>query len=448
MSKKRGSQGAAYSMNRRHFLRGATAAAVFPYIIPASARGAGGAVAPSNRITLGCIGMGRMGLGDLNDFLRRNEIQVQAVCDVDGKRREHARNVVEKHYAKNKESGAYTGCDAYNEFEELVARDDIDLVSIVTPDHWHIIPAIAAAKSGKDIFLQKPLSLTVEEGRALSDVVRERQRVFLVGSQQRSDRRFRFACELARNGRLGKVHTVKVGFGIDPPCGVEPEMPVPEWLDYDRWLGQAPWAAYTEKRVHPQKGYDRPGWLRIRAYGGGMMTGWGAHHLDIAQWGLGTESSGPVEIDGKGEYPKEGLWDVHGPFDIMYTYANGVRVHCANTNDQGVRFEGDAGYVAVRRGAIKAEPASLLKTSFGPDEPRLYRSDDHKGNLLACIKSRKETVAPVEVAHRSCTMCILGNIAMELSRKVQWDPEQERFVNDSEADQKLGRAMRRPWTLG
>jgi predicted dehydrogenase len=330
-----------------------------------------------------------------------------------------------------------------------VAQADIDAVSIVTPDHWHTLPAIAAAKAGKDIFLEKPLTLTIEEGRALSDTVRRYNRVFQVGSQQRSDTRFRQACELVRNGRIGKVHTVKVGFGTDPGTGIEPVMPVPDNLNYDFWLGPVPWASYTEKRVHPQKDYGRPGWLRIADYGAGMITGWGAHHNDITQWGLGTEYTGPVEIEGQTEYPKDGLWDVHGPFRIEYTYANGVKVICADEEKvkSGVTFEGDQGWVWVTRGRIDAEPKSLLTSTIGPNEIQLYKSNNHKGNFLDCVKSRAMTIAPVEIAHRSCTVCLLGDIAMHLGRKLKWNPDKEEFIGDEQANRMRARTMRSPWTL-
>jgi predicted dehydrogenase len=330
-----------------------------------------------------------------------------------------------------------------------VAQADIDAVSIVTPDHWHVLPAMAAARAGKDIFLEKPLTLTIQEGRLLSDTVRRYNRVFQVGSQQRSDTRFRQACELVRNGRIGKIHTVKVGFGTDPATGPEPAMPVPDVLNYDMWLGPAPWAAYTEKRVHPQAGYDRPGWLRIADYGAGMITGWGAHHNDIAQWGLGTEYTGPVEIEGQTEYPKDGLWDVHGPFRIEYTYANGVKVLCADSqkNKDGITFEGAEGWVFVTRGRIDTQPKSLLTSAIGPNEIQLYKSNNHKANFLDCVKSRAQTIAPVEVAHRSCTVCLLGEIAMRLCRKLKWDPDKEEFIDDDQANRMLARTMRSPWRL-
>jgi myo-inositol 2-dehydrogenase/D-chiro-inositol 1-dehydrogenase len=429
------------TITRRQFLKGSVVAAtgfLVPTIVPDSVFGAN---APSNRITLGCIGVGRQGIGDMREFMGLKEAQVIAVCDVDSKRTDYAKQLVEKQYG--------SGCATYGDFRELIANDDIDAVSIVTPDHWHALPAIAAAKAGKDIFLEKPLTLTIAEGRVLSDTVRRYNRIFQVGSQQRSDARFRQACELVRNGRVGKLHTVKVAFGTDPGTGPEPPMPVPDNLDYDMWLGPTPWAAYTEKRVHPKTGYDRPGWLRIAAYGAGMITGWGAHHNDTAQWGMGTEFTGPVEIQGQAEYPKDGLWDVHGDFSIEYTYANGVKVFCTDNkkNKQGVVFEGTEGWVYVRRGFIDANPKSLLTSTIGPDETHLYKSNNHKGNFLECIKSRAETIAPVEIGHRSCTVCLLGEIAMRLGRKLKWDPDTEQFIGDEQANRMLWRPMRSPWQI-
>lgn len=435
-------------INRRQFLKGSAVAAGFlvPTIVPASVFGAD---APSNRITFGFIGVGRMGSGDMREILGIKQAQIIAVCDLDANRVKNAQKTVEAHYSRQGSTSGYSGCKTFGDYRDLVAQAEIDAVSIATPDHWHVLPAIAAAKAGKDIFLQKPLSLTIREGRVLSDTVHRYNRIFQVGSQQRSDTRFRHACELVRNGRVGKLHTVKVGFGTDPGTDPTPPMPVPENLNYDMWLGQAPWAEYTEKRVHPQKDYSRPGWLRIADYGAGMITGWGAHHNDIAQWGMGTEYTGPVEIQGQAEFPKDGLWDVHGDFSIEYTYASGVKVICADNkkNKQGVVFEGSEGWVYVRRGFIDAQPKSLLNSTIGPDEIHLYKSNRHKENLIECIKSRAETVAPVEVAHRSCTVCLLGEIAMRIGRKLKWNPDTEQFIGDDEANKMLWRPMRSPWTL-
>ncbi len=436
------------ALSRRNFLRASAALGAglaFPTIVPSSVLGA---EAPSERIAVGCIGVGRMGMGDLKEALGFKQVQVVAVCDVDANRTKSAQASVESHYTQQS-ARTYQGCAAYGDFRELVSRSDIDAVQIATPDQWHALPAIEAARSGKDVFLQKPLTLTIHEGRVLSETVRRYGRVFQVGSQQRSEKSFRFACELVRNGRIGRIQRVLVGFGTDPGCGPQPPMPVPEGLDYDMWLGPAPWAPYTEQRVHPKQGYDRPGWLRISDYGAGMITGWGSHHLDIAHWGMGAEYTGPVEIQGEAEFPKDGLWDVHGLFRIEYTYANGVKVICADNerNKQGILFAGAEGWVYVRRGAIDAEPKSLLQETIGSGETKLYESSNHKGNFYECVKSRAETVAPVEIGHRSCTVCLLGDIAMRLGRKLRWDPAREQFVNDAEADCMLSRTMRAPWHL-
>ncbi|MBM4027373.1 MAG: Gfo/Idh/MocA family oxidoreductase [Planctomycetes bacterium] len=438
------------AVSRRDVLRTSVAVGAglaFPALVPASVFGA---QAPSERITVGCIGVGRMGTGDMKEALGFQHVQVVAVCDVDSKRVSIAQKTVESTYAKRTGGGDYKGCATYGDYRELVARKDIDAVQIATPDHWHILPALAAARAGKDIFLQKPLTLTIQEGRLLSDTVRRYNRIFLVGSQQRSEKEWRTACELVRNGRVGKLQRILVGFGTDPGCEPKPTMPVPENLDYEMWLGPAPWAPYTEERVHPQNSISaRPGWLRIADYGAGMITGWGSHHLDIAQWGMGTEYTGPVEIEGEAEFPRDGLWDVHGPFRVEYTYANGVKVVCADEkkNRGGVTFEGDKGWVWVTRGRIDVEPKSILQETIGAGETRLYVSNHHKANFYECVKARKETIAPVEVGHRSCTVCLLGDIAMRLGRKLSWDPDKEQFRNDNEANRMLSKPMRAPWVL-
>jgi predicted dehydrogenase len=427
---------------RRLFLQRAsltTAAALAPNILPGHLFGAD---APSKTLQIACIGVGRMGRGDLNEFMGFPDVRVQAVCDVDSKRADDAKAIVDKKYGDGQ-------CAIYTDYRHLLERDDLDAVSIVTPDHWHVQPSIEAAEKGLDIFLQKPLSVGIHEGRVLSDTIRKTKRIFQIGSQQRSDTRFRHACELVRNGRIGEVRLVKVGFGTDVIGGEAPEMPVPKNLNYDMWLGPAPLKPYTEKRVHPQNDYGRPGWLRIRDYGHGMITGWGSHHIDIAQWGLGTELGGPTEIEGWGEYAESGLWDVHGKFRIEYTYANGVKVVCADNeqNPQGVRFEGSDGWIQVRRGAIEASDPKILEWEPGENDVRLYRSNNHKRNFLDSIQTRKEPVAPAEIGHRSCSMCILGSMAMELQRKLRWDPEKERFLDDPVANGMVTRPRRAPWTL-
>ncbi len=446
---KTGKKKGANSLTRRDFLKSsacAAAGAAFaaPACVPSSVFGTN---APGNRITLGCIGTGRISHTDMREIMAFDEARIVSVCDVDSNRMKDAKRMVDEYYAEKTGKGELGGCTMHGDYRELLARKDIDAVLICTPDHWHALPAVAAAKSGKDIFLQKPLTLTIEEGRILSDTVRRHGRILQVGSQQRSDHRFRQACELVRNGRIGRLHTVKVGLPGDPGCGDEPEMSVPENLDYDMWLGSTPVAPYTEKRVHPRKGYSRPGWLRIQAYGAGMITGWGSHHNDIAQWGMGTEHTGPVEIEGTADFPESGLWDVHGDFKIEYTYADGVKLICADNKRlrQGVRFEGTEGWIYVKRWSIEASPQSILTSKTGPDEIHLYKSDNHKKNFLDCIRSRQQPVAPVEIGHRSCTVCLLGSISMNLGRKLKWDPVDERIIGDDEANKMLSRPMRSPW---
>jgi predicted dehydrogenase len=433
-------------VSRRKFLKASTSLLGAPLFLRLPLFGAN---APSNRITMGCIGVGRMGMGDLRDLMGRQGVQVVAVCDVDARRLANAKSAVEKQCATEKGGSGYKSCAAYGDFRELIARADIDAVQICTPDHWHAIPAIEAARAGKDLFVQKPLTYTLQEGRVLSDTVRRYGRILQVGSQHRSNNRVRFACELVRNGRIGKLHTVKVGLPTDPAGPQRPTTPPPKELNYNLWLGPAPWADYIEDRVHPQNDLGRPGWLRVTDYCLGMITGWGAHYNDIAQWGMGTELTGPVEVEGRATYPTEGVWDVHGTFHIEYTYANGLKMICADAkSDQlGIRFEGSEGWVFVDPSRLEAHPKSLLASVIGADEIHLCESKHHKQNFLDSIRSRKNPIAPVEAAHRSCSLCILGHIAMKTGRKLKWDPQQERFTNDEAANRMLSRPAREPWNV-
>jgi predicted dehydrogenase len=441
---------------RRQFLGHAALAA--PLALPAAALGDGDRPAASKRITLGVVGTGNMGLGDIQGFLGDKRVQVVAVCDVNTESagywnggvagREPARRLVEKHYAEEKKSGTYKGCAAYADFRDLLARKDIDAVVISTPDHWHAIPVVMACKVGKDIYCQKPLSLTVAEGRAMSDAVAKYKRVFQTGSQQRSDRNFRRACELVRNGRIGKLHTVRCGLpGGRPDYGKtgdrkKPE-PVPKGFDYDFWLGPAPKKPYAPARCHVNFRW-------IYDYSGGQVTDWGGHHPDCAQWGMGTVHTGPVEIRGaKATFPPDPLWDTATDFYFEAVYANGVKLIVSNKEKGGVTWEGSEGWVWADRGKQDAHPKSLLKSEIGPKEIHLYKSDNHYRNFIDCVISRKETAAPAEVAHRSITICHLGNIAMRLGRKtLKWDPEKEKILGDDEAAKMLSRPYREPWTLG
>ena len=411
-----------------------------PYIIPSSALGADGCVAPSNRIVMGCIGVGGKGTGDMRAFLQKKEVQIVAVCDVYADRSSRAANEVNEKYDNR-------DCAAYNDFREITARDDIDAVTIGTPDHWHAIPAIMAARAGKHIHCQKPLAHDIGEGRAICSVVKRSGVIWLTGSQQRSQHKFRFICELVRNGRIGKVHTVEVGLPTrwQQTCGPQAIQPVPQGLDYDMWLGPAPWAAYTEKRCQSL------GWRWIYDYASGLITDWGAHHLDIAQWGMGTERTGPVEIQSEEVvFGQGGLWNVANRYRVTCKYAEGFTLVVADTDKlrQGIRFIGSEGWVHVRRGrGLDAHPKSIINSVIGPNEIHLYKSDDHKGNFLDCIGSRSQTVAPVEVAHRSVAIGHLATIAMKTGRKLKWQPDRERFIRDDEANHLLSRPMRSPWRL-
>jgi predicted dehydrogenase len=423
-------------LTRRDLLKSVTAAAVIgPYVVSSGAWGAGDRPAPSNRIAMGAIGTGGMGTGDLNGFLGKDEVQMLAVCDIDKTRRDKAKQIVDRKYGN-------TSCLDYNDFREIIRRTDIHAVMIATPDHWHAIPVILAARAGKDIHCQKPLSLTIREGRAMSDAVRRYGVVFQTGSQQRSDRKFRFACELVRNGRLGKLQTMEVGLPGGKPGPLAPPEPPPAGFDYDLWLGQAPYTPYTADRTHWSFRW-------ILDYSGGQVTDWGAHHCDIAQWGNGTSYTGPVEVEGKGDFPSDGIWNTATTYRFVCTYASGVRMICADGSQfpNGIKFVGSEGWVFVSRGKIDSEPKSLLASTIGPNEIHLYESGDHKGNFLDCIKTRGETIAPIENAHRSISIAHLGNIAMLLGRKVRWNPDTEQFVNDAEADRMLSRAMRAPWHI-
>ena len=433
------------TIGRRKFLKktaaGAAAAAAFPYIIPSSALGADGAVAPSNRLVMGCIGTGSQGSGNMRNFLGRREVQIVAACDVDAPHRLAAKKQIDERYEN-------TDCADYNDFRDLLARTDLDTVSIAVPDHWHAIPAIAACRAGLDIYAEKPLALTIREGRAMCDAVERFDCVWQTGSWQRSQAHFRHACELVRNGRIGKVHTVKVGLPTGPSIEPQPEMPIPEGFDYDFWLGPAPDAPYTKERCHWNFRW-------ILDYSGGQLTDWAAHHCDIANWGMGTEYTGPAEVEGHGEYPRDGLWNAATNYRFFCKYAagaspvapDGFTMDVSNKNRGGATWEGDDGWVWVDRGGIDAKPKELLKEDVGPNGVRLYDSKDHHQNFLDCVRSRARTITPIEVAHRAISIAHLGNIVMRLERKVKWDPNTEDIIGDAEAQRMLQRSMRGPWHI-
>jgi|ADurb_Met_03_Slu_FD_contig_121_32113_length_2710_multi_2_in_0_out_0_2 predicted dehydrogenase len=430
---------------RRSFLKrtlgaAGAAAAAFPAIVPSQALGAGGAVAPSNRIVMGGIGVGSMGMGDLGDFLGRRECQVVAVCDVDRRHRENAKRAVDNRYQND-------ACKTYLDFRELIDRGDLDAVFTALPDQWHALPAIYAARAGLDIHGQKPFARTIREGRAMCDAVHRYGRVWQTGSQQRSDRRFRRAVELVRNGRLGKILKVEVGLPTGGAHGVEPPRPVPEYLDWNWWLGPAPYRPFCNF------GGNSPhwDWRWIMDFSGGQLTDWAGHHIDIAQWGLGFERTGPVAVEGQGEFPADGLYDVPMRYKFVCTYANGLQMTVANDSGQGIahgaKWYGERGWILVNRGTLQAEPKEILDEEIGPNEIQVYQSDDHKGNFLECVRTRRETVAPAEIGHRSISVGLLGEIAMLTGRKIRWNPDTEEIIGDPGASALLGKAYREPWTL-
>ena len=409
--------------------------------------------APSNTLRIGCIGTGRMGRGDMAECLEQGltnsaNARIVAVCDVDRSRALDASRTVEERYARRLPQGAHVpNIEVFHDFRELLARDDVDGVTISTPDHWHAGIAIAAAAAGKDVYLQKPLTYSIAEGQKLVAAVRRHGVVLQVGTQQRSDSRFRHACELVRNGRVGKLHTIEVRLPADTGAGNAAPMGVPATLDFDRWLGPAAPAPYTQDRVHPQDSFGRPGWLQIESYSRGMITGWGSHMFDIAQWGHGTDTNGLTEIEAAADFPDRGLFNVHTNFRAQGRYADGVQLLAQTGTPAGVKFIGDSGWIDVSRSHLAADRPDVLEQPLGASDERLYRSDQHMLNFLESMRSRRDPVSPVEVGHRSNSLCIITHIAMKLERKLRWDPATERFIDDETANRLLDYEHRAPWTV-
>jgi predicted dehydrogenase len=449
------------TVSRREFLSNtikASALLAIPTIVPASVFGKN---APSNRINIGAIGTGRISrIHDMPGVWKHDYSQIVAVCDLDAKRADEGKTLVNEFYTK-RDGKPFDGVKVYTDHRELINNKDIDAVLISTPDHTHAMIGAAAARAGKHIYMQKPASLTIAEGRVISDVVTKSKVKFQIGSQQRSSEQFRYGAELVRNGRIGDLKTVYVGLPGDPPGGKKDEMPVPKNFNYDMWLASTPEVYYTEDRVHPQVDYGRPGWLRCEQFGAGMITGWGAHHIDSAHWGMGMEASGPVEIwSDKAEFATGGLWDVHGIFQTGAKYANGVTMIVSNEFPNGIKFEGTKGWLFVSRGdynvtgtdptkpgerakKIDASDPNILTSVIGEKEFHFTVSKDHHGNWLEAIRDNKATIAPVEEAHRACSACLLHHIAMKLKRKLYWDPKTEKFKNDNEANAMLSRKQRK-----
>lgn len=424
------------SLSRRTFLRQSTAAAVAaPWILPSRVWSA--PVPPSEKIRLGFIGNGTQGRYLLGNCLKRPEVVVLGVSDVDSKRRANARRTIEEHYKKEGGSDSPKLCQEFTDFRDLLARPDIDAVVIATPDHWHAMIGILAAKADKDIYCEKPLTETINEARALAKTVRKHRRVFQVGSMQRSSREFRRACQLVRNGAIGQIQEIQVGVGGPGiPCDL-PGEPVEPGLDWNMWLGPAPWREYNSvlspRGVHTHF----PNWRAYKEYGGGMITDWGAHHFDIAQWGLGMDESGPVEV-----YPAEKPDAQSG---VRFLYANGTSmVHVAGN---GVTFIGTSGKIHVNRGKFESTPESLVETPLEQHKIKLYESNDHIGDWLARIRDRKRPICDVEVGARTVTVCHLANLAYWHGTRLRWDPKKEEFLGGFGDNAWKGRVYRSPWTL-
>ena len=444
-------------LTRRDFTRATLLGAgtlALPQIIPARLLGAN---APSNRIRVGQIGCGRIARGhDMPAVLHSGVTDYVAVCDVDANRAADGRELVEDYHREK--SLPAPSVAVYRDYREMLARADIDGIVISTPDHWHAEPALAAIYAGKDVYLQKPMTMTHAEGVLLRDAVVKSGRIFQLGSQQRSVVQFRRACELVRSGRVGRLQRVEIGLPMDPTAPDEAPQSVPANLDYERWLGPTGDAPYTEQRVHPQKGYDRPGWLRNDAYCLGMITGWGAHHYDILHWALDVELGGPMRIEGRAEFPKNKIWNVHGAYEVELTYRGDVRVAVSDKFPNGLKFIGDAGWIFVSRGSVATKDPGVARGRLRPldaSDDRLLdpkgvavhlpESREHHENWLDCMRSRRAPLVPAPIAHRSNTACIASWIAMKLGRSMTWDAKAERFVNDAAANALLARAERSPY---
>lgn len=428
--------------SRRKFIKKAVGTTLgmmaAPYIIPGTALGKNGAIAPSNRIVIGGIGLGGMGRANMNNFLDKKEVQYVAICDIDRVQRDIAASSINGQYKNN-------DCRTYDDYREFLEKEKLDAVSIALPDHWHAIASIAVANKGLDIYGEKPLARSIVEGRAMVNAVEKNKVIWQTGSWQRSRPNFHRGAELAINGRIGKISHVDVGLpNGNAPIGTPPIMKVPDGVDWDMWLGPAP--------TVPYRGVLHFHWRWMLDYSGGQLTDWAGHHIDIAHWGLGYDKTGPVSIEGKGVYPRAGIYDVPVEYDFTCTYKSGVTFRVANSRKQkrgmGTVWHGDKGWIYVSRGeTLEASDPKILKEVIGEEEIHLYKSPDHWQNFLDCVKSRKETITPAETALRSISVALLGEIAMLTGEKIDWDPEKERITNNEYANRLLMKPYRGPWKL-
>jgi predicted dehydrogenase len=452
-------------LNRRHFIKKSGSAIISsvsaPFLIPASALGRDNNVPPSDRIVMGCIGLGGQGTHNMHNFMNKKDVQVVALSDVDKGSNtyrdgsvfglEQAKHQLKGYYSRQNRSGKFEGCDTYTNFRELLERKDIDAVTVCTPDHWHGLISIAAAKAGKDIYCEKPLTNSIAEGRAVCNAVKRYGKILQTGSHERSNDSVRYACELVRNGYIGKLENIFVNMPnndshhnfLRNDNSTKPDMNVPESLDYDMWLGPSPWATYTQMRCHFW-------WRFIHQYGGGEMSDRGAHIIDLAQFANNSDGSGPIEVVARGEALKNELWDVFMEYEFELTYKDGIKIIGSSNGERGLKLVGSDGwiFIHVHGGRLKASSDTLLRTKIKPEDIFLGRTPSHQQNFLDAVRNRTEPFATTEIGHRTASICHLLNIAMLTGNKLNWDPQNERITNDAEINRLLSRPMRNPWQLG
>ena len=427
---------------RRNFLKRSAAvtagALILPQIIPSTAMGMGGKLPPSDRIVMGAIGVGSQGQSNMRDFLKLDkQVQFVAVCDVDSN---HANRAKEMADEGNKSSD----CRIYSDYREFLEKEKLDAVSIALPDHWHGIIYTAAANKKLDVYGEKPICRTIHDGQVIVNAVKKNNIIWQTGSWQRSKPNFQHAVELVRNGRIGKIKSIEVGLpnggrGVGTPPIVE----VPAELNWEMWLGPA-------LKV-PYRGISHWNWRWILDYSGGQLTDWAGHHIDIANWGADLEKTGPVEISGEGVYPRDGIYNVPVEYDFMCKYANGIEMRVANSSrlihGGGATWYGEKGWINVDRGRLSASDPKILQEVIGENELQIYKSENHWQNFVDCVRSRKETIAPIEVAYRAISVALLGEIAMTTGQKIQWDPTKQEIIGNPIASRLLGRPYRQPWSL-
>ncbi len=427
---------------RRDFLKRsatvATGALIIPQIIPSTALGMGGKLPPSDRIVMGGIGLGSQGTSNMRDFLElRNKVQYVAICDVDANHAANAKGLADK--ANNNKD-----CRIYGDYREFLEKEKLDAVSIALPDHWHGLIYTAAANKKLDVYGEKPICRTIKDGQTIVSAVKKNNIIWQTGSWQRSQTNFHHAVELVRNGRIGKITHIEVGLpNGNKGIGTPPVKEVPAELNWEMWLGPA-------LKV-PYRGVSHWDWRWILDYSGGQLTDWAGHHIDIANWGAELEHTGPVEISGEGVYPRDGIFNVPVEYDFLCKYANGIEMRVANSarlvHGGGATWYGEKGWINVDRGRIEASDPKILQEVIGPNEIQIYKSDNHWQNFIDCVKSRKEPIAPIEVAYRAISVALLGEIAMTTGQKIQWDPVKEEIIGNPAASRLLSRPYRQPWSL-